>query len=194
MLKMDIIPGLNISAADSGLNEIESTLDGKFKAGENGIVRILSPDDRKVDFIVFENHTIAHVRSSLGYPAIYPVPESKFSAPARAVLMDLDGTSVRSEHFWMWIIERTISRLMGYPAFSLEDEDEPYVSGHSVSEHLQYCIDKYCPELKVEQARLLYHEITETELDAIIKLLSSYLSCRLELNLRSLSALMSTNT
>ena len=69
----------------------------------------------------------------MGYPAIYPLPEARFEGPAEAVLMDLDGTSVHSEEFWIWIIEQTTARLLGNPKFPLEEADEPHVSGHSVS-------------------------------------------------------------
>jgi len=82
--------------------------------------------------------------------------------------MDLDGTSVHSEHFWIWVIEQTIRRLLDDPAFTLKPEDEPHVSGHSVSEHLQYCIDNYCPGKTVEEARRHYFDITHYELSEIL--------------------------
>ena len=58
--------------------------------------RILTPLDRKVEFIVFDDKTLAYVKSALGHPAIYPLPDARLECPAEAVLMDLDGTSVRS--------------------------------------------------------------------------------------------------
>jgi beta-phosphoglucomutase-like phosphatase (HAD superfamily) len=82
--------------------------------------------------------------------------------------MDLDGTSVRSEHFWTWIIERSIAALMGDPSFALAPKDEPMVSGHSVSEHLQYCIDTYCPGRSLEEARRHYFAITHREMAEIV--------------------------
>ena len=65
--------------------------------------------------------------------------------------MDLDGTSVRSEHFWVWIIERTTATLVGKPRFELEAADLPFVSGHSVSEHLEHCVRKYAPAHTLEE-------------------------------------------
>jgi beta-phosphoglucomutase-like phosphatase (HAD superfamily) len=103
----------------------------------------------------------------MGYPALYPLLDARFEGPAEAVLMDLDGTSVHSEHFWIWVIEQSTARLLGNPAFQLEEEDLPHVSGHSVSEHLQYCIGKYCPDKSVEEARRHYFEITHHELSEI---------------------------
>ena len=88
--------------------------------------------------------------------------------PVQAVLMDLDGTSVHSEGFWIWIIERTTASLLGDPRFELEPADLPFVSGHSVSEHLTYCVRKYCPDKTVEEAREFYFEHTRREMRAIL--------------------------
>lgn len=82
--------------------------------------------------------------------------------------MDLDGTSVRSEDFWIWIIQRTTASLLGNPRFELEEADLPFVSGHSVSEHLQYCIRKYCPGKTVEEARRYYFQHTHREMAEIV--------------------------
>jgi len=141
--------------------------DGLFRVGADGVRRILTPLDRKVEFIIFADKTLCHIKSALGYPALYPLHEANFQAPAQALLMDLDGTSVHSEHFWMWIIEQTTARLLDNPKFTLDAVDEPHVCGHSVSEHLQYCIDKYCPDKTLEQARQYCLEITHHEMAEI---------------------------
>lgn len=101
--------------------------------------------------------------------SIYELQEAEFEGPAEAVLMDLDGTSIHSERFWIWIIENTTAKLLGKPSFTLEDEDEPHVSGHSVSEHLEYCVRKYCPHQTVEKAREIYFEITHHEMQEILE-------------------------
>jgi beta-phosphoglucomutase len=147
--------------------EIQSGGDGVWNTGDDGVKMILTPKDKKVEFIVYKDKTLVYVKSAMGYPAIYPLKAMNYEGPAEAVLMDLDGTSVHSEVFWMWIIEQTIAKLMGNPKFSLEQADEPHVSGHSVSEHLQYCIDKYCHGKSVEEARKFYYEITNHEMSEI---------------------------
>jgi len=53
--------------------------------------------------------------------------------------------------------------------FELEEADLPFVSGHSVSEHLKHCIDKYCPGKSVEEARKYYFEHTHREMKAILE-------------------------
>lgn len=148
---------------------MERTSDGRFQAGRGGVVRISATRDRKAEFILFDNGTrLVLVPSAMGYPAYYPLSGVRVDRPLRAVLMDLDGTTVRSEHFWIWIIEKTVASLLGAPRFRLEAQDEPHVSGHSVSEHLQYCIGKYCPDRTVEEARLRYFEHTRFEMAEIL--------------------------
>jgi beta-phosphoglucomutase len=147
--------------------ELDTAADGAWRVGRDGVLSILTPLDRKVEFIVFADKTLCNVKSALGHPALYPLPEVRFEPPAEVVLMDLDGTSVRSEKFWMWIIEQTVARLLDNKGFRLERADLPHVSGHSVSEHLQYCVKKYCPDQTVEVARGQYFQITQHEMSEI---------------------------
>jgi beta-phosphoglucomutase len=163
------IPGLGPIPADAGFITLTHCSDGIFRAGHDGVISIRATGDRKVEFIAFENRTLAYVQSAMGYPAYYPVHPVRLDKPVRAVLMDLDGTSVRSEDFWIWIIEQSTASLLDNPRFELEEADLPYVSGHSVSEHLQYCIRKYCPEKTIEEARRYYFEHTRRELQAIVE-------------------------
>jgi beta-phosphoglucomutase-like phosphatase (HAD superfamily) len=62
----------------------------------------------------------------------------------------------------------TTASLLDKPEFELCNDDMPYVSGHSVSEHLKYCIDKYCPDKSIEQARNYYFEHTHREMNEIM--------------------------
>lgn len=153
----------------SALPEIGSTSDGRFRAGRDGVLAVRATGDHKVEFVEFANHTLAHVVSTMGYPAYYPVHPVEIRKPVEAVLMDLDGTTVHSEAFWIWIIERSVSSLLGDPEFRLEESDLPHVSGHSVSEHLRYCISKYAPERTVEEARTFYFQHTHHEMREILE-------------------------
>jgi beta-phosphoglucomutase-like phosphatase (HAD superfamily) len=140
-----------------------------FEVGKDGVKLILTSDDRKIDVVEFDDKKLCCVKSKMGYPAIYPLRETRFEPKAEAVLMDLDGTSVRSESFWMWIIEQTTARLLGKPGFTKEPEDEPFIAGHSVSEHLRYMIDKYAKGESLEQARKYYFEIVRYEMAEIMR-------------------------
>lgn len=148
------------------MNEISKS--DFFETGRDGVRKILTPDDKKIDIIEFDDKKLCYVKSGMGYPAIYPMHETHFEPKAEAILMDLDGTSVHSEEFWMWIIERTTARLLGNDNFKREAEDEPFISGHSVSEHLQYMIDKYAKGESVERARRYYYEIVNHEMSEIM--------------------------
>jgi len=163
-----ILPGLGLPRDGHGLLPLEACSDGHFRVGRDGVRHVLTPADRRVEFIVFDDRTIAYVGSGLGYPAYYPVPPVAIERPIRAVVMDLDGTTVRSEPFWVWMIEQSVASLLGDPAFRLEEADLPFVSGFSVSEHLQYCLRKYCPDRTVEEARRHYFEHTHREMQAIL--------------------------
>jgi beta-phosphoglucomutase-like phosphatase (HAD superfamily) len=156
-----------LGTLDTGaLAALDATSDGRFRTGEDGVTHILAPRDGRVEFVAFERHMLAHVRSLLGSGAYYPVHPVHLEHPVRAVLMDLDGTTVHSEAFWVWMIEKTTASLLDNPRFSLEDADLPFVAGYSVSEHLRYCIGKYCPDRTLEDARRFYfahahHELAE---------------------------------
>lgn len=163
---------LRLLGAEASLEDFnlpEQSSDGRFKANDGQVRGILATRDGKVEFIFFESHALALVNSALGYPAYYPLHAVSIEKPVNAVLMDLDGTSVRSENFWIWIIQLSTASLLGDPRFELEEADLPFVSGHSVSEHLQHCINKYCPDKSVEQARQFYFEHTHREMQAILE-------------------------
>jgi beta-phosphoglucomutase-like phosphatase (HAD superfamily) len=169
MSELVYIPNVGSLSNDSGCLPLEQCSDGVFTVGKDGVVTITATGDRKVELIAFPDHTLAFVNSQLGYPAYYPVHPVQMEQPVIAVLMDLDGTSVRSEEFWMWIIQLTTASLLDNPKFELEDADLPHVSGHSVSEHLAYCIQKYCPDKTVEEARTYYFEHTHREMNNILE-------------------------
>jgi len=163
------MPGLGVVSDETGFIRLDSSSDGRFTTGKDGVKAIAATGDKKVEFIAWENHTMACCRSSMGYPAYYPVHPVHLKKPVKAVLMDLDGTSVKSEHFWIWIIEKTTASLLDDPGFRLQESDIPFVSGHSVSEHLQHCIRKYCPHKTVEDARAFYFQHTHHEMNEILE-------------------------
>ncbi len=162
-------PGLGLDADVLGLSLLQRTTDERFETGHFGVQSIGATGDGKVEFVGFAAHTLALVNSSMGYPAYYPVYPIIENQPVKAVLMDLDGTTVHSEEFWIWIIQQTTASLLDNPNFELENADMPYVSGHSVSEHLQYCIGKYCPDKSVEAARSFYFQHTHREMKNIMQ-------------------------
>ena len=162
------IPDLGDIDGQSGFRALEITEDGRFQVGKNGVVDIVETGDSKVEFVSFGDKSLACVKSAIAYPVYYPVLPVNLERPVETVLMDLDGTTVRSEEFWIWIIQMSVASLLGNPKFELEEADMPFVSGHSVSEHLQYCIDKYCPGESLDRARDFYFEHTHREMEEIM--------------------------
>lgn len=163
------IPNLGQVTEDQGFVRLDQTSDGMFKAGQTGVESVTATGDGKVEFVAFAERSLAHVTSAMDYPAYYPIQPVRMDKPVKAVLMDLDGTSVRSEEFWIWIIQMSTASLLGKRDFELEETDLPFVSGHSVSEHLQYCIQKYCPDKTVEEARNHYFDHTRREMQEIME-------------------------
>jgi len=169
MNQMVYIPNIGEISTESGFRLLEKTSNGAFLVGKNDVKAIAATGDDKVEFICFDDKSLAFVNSSMGYPAYYPVHQVEMQKPIKAVLMDLDGTSVRSEKFWIWIIEKTTASLLDNSKFHLEEGDLPFVSGHSVSEHLTHCIRKYCPDKTVEEARDFYFQHTHFEMNEIME-------------------------
>ena len=161
------IPGLGRIDIGHGWKALKECSDGLHITGADGVRHVLSTGDGKMELIGFKDKSIAYVKSEMGYPAYYPLLETQLKRPVKAVLMDLDGTTVRSEEFWIWIIERTVASLLEDGGFRLAEADIPFVSGHSVSEHLRYCIDKYAPEASLAEARNYYMQHTEREMELI---------------------------
>lgn len=158
-----------IGTAGASFHERRTDSGGLFTAGVGGVQTILTPADGKSEFIVFRDQTLCRVASSAGYPAYYPVPEVSVKPPVSAVLMDLDGTSVRSETFWIGIIADVVAELSGRRKFAFSDADLPHVSGHSVSEHLGYAIGRYAPDSSLEMARDAYFRITRHKMARIME-------------------------
>jgi len=162
------LPGFGKLDTAHGWKIIEKCSDDLHTAGKNGVSHIVSTGDGKVELIGFAEQTLAYVKSEMGFPAYYPIYQSALTKPIEAVLMDLDGTTVHSEEFWIWIIEQTVVSLLGDASFRFSPEDIPFVSGHSVSEHLCYAIDKYAPGASLADARAFYTEHTDREMDLIL--------------------------
>lgn len=104
-----------------------------------------------------------------GVEAIYPWENLPKPHDIRYLLMDLDGTSVMSEAFWIYVIGRTTAKLLGEPAFALQEEDAPFVQGFTTLEHLDYCKRKYGFKQSLEEAVLVYHQTAEEELGKAMK-------------------------
>ena len=111
MMKINGI-GVLTPEEEQCLIPLETSEGALFSNGKDGVKGIYSTLDKKLEFIEFDDKTFAYVKSSAGHPAIYELKKTQFTAPAKAVLMDLDGTSVHSESFWIWIIEQVTAWML----------------------------------------------------------------------------------
>lgn len=107
--------------------------------------------------------------TNYGVNASYLIKPVDFFGPAKAILMDLDGTTLTSEDFWVFVIEQTMQKLLGDGKFSLEESDIPFVSGFTTVDHLNYCLNKYMPEEDINSAIECYHKIAEFQLEEIMQ-------------------------
>lgn len=148
---------------------ILTTADGIFSSGRDGVKSILTPPDRRSEFILFENGTVLAGLPESSVPVYYPVKRRPFRPKARAVLMDLDGTSVHSEAFWIQMIEQTVKEISRNPKFRFREEDLVYVSGFSVTEHLNYCIRRCDLSVSLPQAREIYDSVCRRERKEILE-------------------------
>ena len=104
-----------------------------------------------------------------GVTAEYKIKPVRLEKPIEAILMDLDGTTLTSEEFWIYIIEETVKRMLGNRNFTFENTDIPFVSGFTTVEHLNYCLKKYFPDKNIDDTLKIYHETAECELEKIMK-------------------------
>jgi hypothetical protein len=116
---------------------INQTNDHVFTIQDSFVNRILQSLDRKVQIVECENgKVLMGVVTRDLFMAYYPIQPVEIEYPIKAVLMDLDGTTLYSENFWMYVIQETIRSISHNEYFCFSDVDIPFVSGHSVSEHL----------------------------------------------------------
>ena len=85
--------------ANAGLIPVEACSDGHHRTGNEGVTAVYRTGDGKVEFIRYEDRVMAYVASGMGYPAYYPASPVQIEKSFKAMLMDLDGTTVHSEHF-----------------------------------------------------------------------------------------------
>lgn len=148
---------------------VDKTNDSIFRVGQSGVLQILQSRDKRILLVMLDNDKVLMgIITRESYVVYYPLNEIKIKYPIKAVLMDLDGTTLYSEDFWIYVIEETMRNLMNDFNFHISNKDIPFISGHSVSEHLQYCIDTYCPALKLSDAINLYYETSQVQLNALI--------------------------
>lgn len=146
------------------LEPTDCCLSGIFRLGENTVKEIRSTKDGKISFIDIGDKTLCCIESASGQSAVYPLNAVEFEPPAEYIVMDLDGTSIISEEFWIGIVQKTVCELLGKEVVFTEC-DIPYVSGYTTAEHLDYALRKYGdPSKHYENVMETYHAISRKAL------------------------------
>ena len=121
-----------------------------------------------INFIEKDDQLLVEI-NQCGVDAFYPLRNVETNKNVKYVLMDLDGTIVKSEEFWMYLIECVCKEMLNDKNFRLAPEDQPFVSGFSTVEHLTYCKNKYKFEQDINDALACYHRIARFELNEIME-------------------------
>lgn len=149
-------------------SRIEETSDKLFSIDRNA-QEIYCSVDKKIEFVIFPGSIcMAGVTSALSNTVYYPLCDVSIGNKITSVVMDLDGTTASSEKFWIEIIRQVVVKMTGDSNFQFKKSDFPFISGHSVSEHLSYCITRYSPLFDIYEAMDIYKKIYTKELKAIV--------------------------
>lgn len=142
-----------------------STLDGTFSMQDNNIDSIYTTKDEKIEIIKFKNHNeLIGITSSITNTSYYSLLDIEVKE-VKNILMDMDGTSVLSENFWIEMLRLTVAKQTNNNSFQFHDNDMPFISGHSVTEHLNYCIKEYSLKCELVELKEIYDSIVDYNLD-----------------------------
>jgi beta-phosphoglucomutase-like phosphatase (HAD superfamily) len=140
---------------------------GLLTTGKNGIDFLGINKSEDAIFVVRGEYTEAVLNSkSQLYPG-FPLCPAEIQKPVKGVLLDLDGTCVKSEALWIAVIEEVTNRMresIGLEPVVFTGKDLPHVSGRTVPDHLTYCRDSYFPGGSVGEAQKIYTEVAEREM------------------------------
>lgn len=138
---------------------------GVLRPGEEGVT--LLAVNRGYEFIFVFRGTRVDVilNNKIGLFPSFALLPAQIEPPIKGVLLDLDGTCVKSEAFWIAVILETVNRMrrrFGMPQLPAFDRSElPHISGRTVPEHLLYCIQRHCPQAALSDMQQAYTEIAE---------------------------------
>lgn len=104
------------------------------------------------------------IKSNFRSTSYFEIQDLKLKK-VKNILMDMDGTTMLSEKFWVEMLRISVARATKNDSFKFSKSDFPYISGHSVTEHLSYCINKYKLECKLFELKKTYDEIVEYNLN-----------------------------
>jgi len=172
-----IIPGIGVIEDTTAIVPLKSCLipgQGHLEVGRDGVTALARNRGGEFVFISRGDQTEVMLCSNMGVnPPRFALVPVTLRAPLQAVLLDLDGTCVKSEPLWIAVILQVTNEMRRrehLPALeSFQPEDMPHVSGRTVPEHVAYCRTKFFPHGGTDDARAIYDRITtsDDEMEAI---------------------------
>lgn len=148
----------------SQLEPAQTCLNGTFRVGANIIKSIRRTANGKISFVDMGYKTLCCIESCCGQTAVYPLEATELKLPIEYIVMDLDGTSIISEEFWIDVIGKTASELTGRQ-IEFTPQDIPFVSGYTTVEHLDYVLRRYgAPGVTYDHIMETYHAVSNREL------------------------------
>jgi len=172
-----VIPGIGVIEDTKAIIPLKSCSipgQGLLELGRDGITALARNRGGEFVFISRGDQTEVMLCSKMGVnPPRFALVPATLRAPLQAVLLDLDGTCVKSEPLWIAVILQVTNEMRERehlpPLESFQPEDTPHVSGRTVPEHLAYCRAKFFPHGGTDDARAIYDRITtsDDEMEAI---------------------------
>lgn len=104
------------------------------------------------------------IKSNFRSSVYYEIQDLKLKK-VKNILMDMDGTTMLSEKFWIEMLRISVAKAIKCDNFKFSNSDLPYISGHSVTEHLSYCINKYKLDCDLFKLKKIYDEIVDYNLN-----------------------------
>ena len=159
---------LNADLYDGGLYALEACIlpgRGRLSPGEHGVT-FLAMNRTAEFFFTGRGHQMeVTINSRAGIFPTFPLPQAQMSKPIQGVLLDLDGTCIKSEAFWIRTILDTTNiareRCGIEPLEGFLEKELPHISGRTVPEHLMYCIENYCPGFPLGALQEIYTRLAE---------------------------------
>jgi beta-phosphoglucomutase-like phosphatase (HAD superfamily) len=172
-----VIAGIGVIKDTTAITPLQTCFvpgQGLLETGKNGVTALARNRGGEFVFIARGDQTEVMLCSKMGVnPPRFALLPATIQAPLKAVLLDLDGTCVKSEPLWIAVILQVTNEMRQRANLTLlesfEPNDLPHVSGRTVPEHLAYCQAKFFPHGSTDAAREIYDRITKSdaEMDAI---------------------------
>jgi len=165
------LPGIGVIEDTTAIVPLKTCFipgQGALVVGRDGVTALARNRGGEFVFIARGDYTEVMLCSKIDVnPPRFALLPVTIQAPLQAVLLDLDGTCVKSEPLWIAVILQVTNEMRQSenlpPLDSFKPDDLPHVSGRTVPEHLAYCQAEFFPHGTSNAAREIYDRITKSD-------------------------------